>query len=46
VITGQYGAALVLATDHSNVEYGKDLVGVLDYLSTSKPTLDVVEGRK
>jgi hypothetical protein len=43
---GQYGAALVLATDHSNPEYGKDLVGVLDYLATDKPALDVFEGRK
>ena len=30
---GQYAAALVLVADHSNVEYGKNLIGVLDYLS-------------
>jgi len=42
---GQYGAALVLAADHSNTEYGKNLIGVLDYLSMEKPTIDVFRGR-
>jgi hypothetical protein len=36
---GQYAAALVLAADHSNVEYGVNLIGVLDYLSLEKPTI-------
>jgi hypothetical protein len=43
---GQYGAALVLAVDHSQPEYGKDLVAVLDYMSPEKPTLDVYRDRK
>src|SRR5262249_18820413 len=43
---GQHAAALVLAADHSNVEYGKNLIGVLDYLSHDKPTIDVFRKRK
>jgi hypothetical protein len=43
---GQYGAALVLATDHSNPENGMDLVGELDYLSENPPTLDVFTERR
>jgi hypothetical protein len=43
---GQYAAAVVLAADHSNVEYGKNLIGVLNYLSADKPTLDVFCKRK
>jgi hypothetical protein len=43
---GQYAAALVLAADHSNVEYGKNLLGVLDYLSPEKPTMEVFRQRK
>jgi hypothetical protein len=43
---GQYGAALVLAADHSNVEYGTNLVGVLDYLSPEKPTVEVFRARR
>lgn len=43
---GQYGAALILAVDHSEPEYGKDLVAVLDYMSPKKPTLEVFRGRK
>ena len=43
---GQYAAAVVLAADHSNVEYGKNLIGVLDYLSADKPTMDVFRKRK
>jgi hypothetical protein len=34
---GQYAAAIVLAADHSVPEYGKNLVGVLDYLSKTSP---------
>lgn len=41
-----YGAALVLAADHTDVEYGKNLIGVLDYLSSEKPTLEVFQERK
>ena len=43
---GQYAAALVLAADHSNVEYGRNLLGVLDYLSPEKPTTEVFRQRK
>ncbi len=43
---GQYGAALVLGTDHSNPEQGMDLVGELDYLSDNPPTLDVFTERR
>ena len=43
---GQYAAALVLAADHSSVEYGTNLVGVLDYLSPEKPTIEVFRKRK
>ena len=42
---GQYAAALVLAADHSTAEYGTNLVGMLDYLSPMKPTLDVFRTR-
>jgi hypothetical protein len=42
---GQYAAALVLAANHSNVEYGTNLVGVLDYLSPEKPTIEVFRKR-
>ena len=43
---GQYAAALVLVADHSTVEYGRNLVGMLDYLSSEKPTVDVFRKRK
>ena len=43
---GRYAAALVLAADHSTIEYGLNLVGVLDYLAPEKPTLDVYRARK
>ncbi len=39
-------AAVVLAADHSDVEYGKNLIGVLDYLSLDKPTQEIYEERK
>ena len=42
----QYGAALVLKTDHSNAEHGMDLVGELDYLSDMPPTLNVFTERR
>ena len=43
---GQYAAALVLKADHSNAEYGKNLIGVLDYLSPEQPTTEVFRNRK
>jgi hypothetical protein len=43
---GKYGAAIVLAIDHSNVEYGLDFVAILDYLFPEKPTLSVFQERK
>lgn len=43
---GMYGAALVLAADHSDVELGTNLIGVLDYLSWEKPSLKVFQERK
>lgn len=43
---GQYVAALVLAADHSNLEYGTNLIVVLDYLSPEKPTMQVFRNRK
>ncbi len=45
LITGEYGAALVLATDHSDIEYGKNLIGVLEYRSTEPPDIRVFEQR-
>lgn len=42
---GQYGAAIVLVADHSDPAYGKNLVGVLDYLSDDPPTGDVFSQR-
>lgn len=38
---GQYGAAIVLATDSSNPEHPTDLVAELDYLSDLQPTIEV-----
>ena len=46
VANGQYAAALVLAADHTTLEYGKNLVGVLDYLSPHKPPMEVFRTRK
>lgn len=43
---GQYAAALVLAADHSEAEHGTNLIGVMDYLSPEKPTLEVFRERK
>jgi hypothetical protein len=42
---GRYGAALVLVADHSNVEYGKNLIGVLDHVSSVPPDAAVCEAR-
>lgn len=42
---GQYAAALVLAADHSVPEYGKNLVAVLNYFSTDRPTMAVFRER-
>lgn len=46
VASGRYTAALVLAADHSTVEYGKNLVGILEYLSPQKPPMEVFRTRK
>jgi len=43
---GQYGAALVLAADHSDPEYGANLIGVLDYMSPDKPPPGFFKKRK
>ena len=46
LFSGRYGAAIVLAADHSTPEYGKNLVGVLKYLSDTPPTMDVFLERR
>ena len=43
---GHYAAALVLVADHSIEELGRNLVGVLDYHSTEKPTIEVFRKRQ
>jgi hypothetical protein len=43
---GAYGAAIVLAADHSTPEHGKNLVGVLDYSSDTSPAMDVFLERR
>jgi hypothetical protein len=43
---GLYAAALVLAADHSNIEYGQNLIGVLDYMENHEPDPDVFEKRE
>ncbi|MEO7298035.1 MAG: hypothetical protein ABI042_05605 [Verrucomicrobiota bacterium] len=43
--SGGYGAALVLATDNTHKQYGKNLIGVLRYRSGQKPPLSVFESR-
>jgi hypothetical protein len=45
-VNGEYGAAIVLAADHSTPEYGKNLVGVLDYGSRTSPTMEVFVTRQ
>ncbi|MBL8312039.1 MAG: hypothetical protein JNL19_16580 [Burkholderiales bacterium] len=42
---GHYAAALVLAEDNSNREYGKNLVAMLDYDQACPPTVEVFERR-
>lgn len=42
---GRYTAALVLSTDNSNREHGKNLVAGLDYLSVRRPALADFECR-
>lgn len=43
---GHFGAAIVLAENRVNPEYGKNLIGVLDYMSTQMPTLPDFSLRK
>jgi len=43
---GLYGAGLVLASDHSNVEYGMNLIAVLDYMAAAQPDLRVFKRRR
>jgi hypothetical protein len=43
---GQYGAALVLATDPSEIEYGKNLIAVLDYMAAERPPIKVFTKRR
>ena len=43
---GGFGAALVLATNHTQREYGKDLIGLLAYRNKTVPPLQVFESRK
>ncbi len=43
---GQYGAALVLASDSTNLEYGQNLICVLDFMSTQKPLLHNFSNRQ
>jgi hypothetical protein len=43
---GLYGAAFVLASNHSQPEYGMNLVGTLDVMSEEKPTAETFENRK
>lgn len=45
LVGGGYGAAIVLAADHSLLEHGKNLVGILDYRSDVSPTMDVFLAR-
>lgn len=42
---GMFGAALVLAADHSNVEYGQNLIGVLNYMKNIEPDISIFEKR-
>ena len=37
---GLFGAAIVLRADHSEPEYGKNLIGVLDHMAEAKPDVD------
>lgn len=44
--SGDFGAAIVLASDHSSPEHGRNLVGVLDYCSDTSPTMEVFLERR
>lgn len=46
LFSGEYGAAIVLAADHSIPEHGQNLVGVLNYRSDVSPTMDVFLARQ
>jgi hypothetical protein len=43
---GQFGAAIVLAADKSNPGLSRNLIGVLNYLSTREPSLEVFNQRR
>lgn len=43
---GEFGAALVLAEDHSKPDLGKNLIGLLDYLAPDPPGIDFFASRK
>lgn len=43
---GMYGAALVLAADHSNIEDGKNLIGTMNYIENEEPDLAIFEKRE
>jgi hypothetical protein len=43
---GRFGAALVLVADHSRPEYGKNLIGVLNYLGDTMPDETVFRRRE
>ncbi len=43
---GRFGAALVLAADHSRPEYGQNLIGVLNYLGGTVPDVAVYRRRE
>lgn len=43
---GQYGAAFVLAADHSEPEYGKNLLGIIDFMSPDPPPADIFAQRR
>ncbi|QDT48204.1 hypothetical protein Pan258_22440 [Symmachiella dynata] len=45
-LNGQFGAVFVTVANDSNPEDGYNLVVVLDYLSNTRPTLDVFKVRK
>ncbi|MBI9050218.1 MAG: hypothetical protein JEZ00_12420 [Anaerolineaceae bacterium] len=42
---GMYGAALVLSADHSDIEYGQNLIALLNYMEKEEPNLSVFEKR-
>ncbi|MEO8064088.1 MAG: hypothetical protein ABI821_15240 [Pseudomonadota bacterium] len=44
--SGEYTAAIVLVADNSRPEHGSNLVGSLDFLSTTPPMQEDFEGRK